>query len=48
MERTKTGGGEIVDLMGTSSYYVVVAVILQMVEVIICDKKRILLCVALC
>ena len=47
VERTKTGGGEIVELMGTSSYYAAAA-ILQMVEAIVRDKKRILPCAALC
>lgn len=48
VERTKTGGGEIVELMGTSSYYAAAAAILQMVEAIVRDKKRILPCAALC
>ena len=48
VERTKTGGGEIVELMGTSSYYAAAAAILQMVESIVRDKKRILPCAALC
>jgi malate dehydrogenase len=48
VERTKTGGGEIVELMGTSSYYAAAAAILQMVEAMVRDKKRILPCAALC
>ena len=48
VERTKTGGGEIVELMGTSSYYAAAAAILQMVEAIVRDKKRILPCAAFC
>jgi malate dehydrogenase len=48
VERTKGGGGEIVEMMGTSSYYAAAAAILQMVEAIIRDKKRILPCAALC
>ena len=42
IERAKKGGGEIVELMGTSAYYAVGAAITQMVEAIAKDKKRIL------
>ena len=40
-DRTKKGGGEIVDLLGTSSYYGAASSITDMVEAIILDKKRI-------
>ncbi|MBU9721149.1 MULTISPECIES: malate dehydrogenase [Bacillaceae] len=43
VERTRKGGGEIVNLLGTgSAYYAPSASIVQMVEAIIKDKKRIL------
>ncbi|PKP09088.1 MAG: malate dehydrogenase [Bacteroidetes bacterium HGW-Bacteroidetes-4] len=41
IERTKTGGGEIVKLMGTSAWYAPGAAAAQMVEAIIKDSKRI-------
>jgi malate dehydrogenase len=48
VERAKKGGGEIVNLMGTSAYYAPAAGVIQMVEAIIKDKKRILPCAAYC
>ena len=43
VERTRKGGGEIVNLLGTgSAYFAPAASIVQMVEAIIKDKKRIL------
>jgi malate dehydrogenase len=48
IERTKTGGGELVKLMGTSAYYAPAAGVVQMAEAIIRDKKRILPCAAFC
>ena len=48
IERTKKGGGEIVELLGTSAYYAVGAAVTQMVESIIRDKKRILPCAGYC
>ncbi|UTR15579.1 malate dehydrogenase [Salipaludibacillus sp. LMS25] len=43
VERTRKGGGEIVNLLGTgSAYYAPAASIVQMVEAILKDKKRIL------
>ncbi|SDZ54387.1 malate dehydrogenase [Evansella caseinilytica] len=43
VERTRKGGGEIVNLLGTgSAYYAPAAAIVQMVEAILKDKKRIL------
>ena len=47
MDRAKTGGGEIVKLMGTSAYYAPAAASIQMAEAIIKDKRRILPCVPL-
>ncbi|MFA9558715.1 malate dehydrogenase [Evansella sp. AB-rgal1] len=43
VERTRKGGGEIVNLLGTgSAYFAPAASIVQMVEAIVKDKKRIL------
>jgi malate dehydrogenase len=41
IERTKKGGGEIVNLLGTSGYYAPGAAAAQMVEAIVRDQKRI-------
>ncbi len=41
VQRTKTGGGEIVNLLGTSAWYAPGAAAAQMVEAIIRDQKRI-------
>ncbi len=46
--RAKVGGGEIVQLMGTSAYYAPASGVIQMAEAIIKDKKRILPCAAYC
>jgi len=48
VERAKVGGGEIVQLMGTSAYYAPASGSVQMAEAIIKDKKRILPCAAYC
>ena len=48
VERAKVGGGEIVKLMGTSAYYAPASGVVQMVEAIVKDKKRILPCAAYC
>jgi len=48
IERAKTGGGEIVKLMGTSAYYAPAAGTIQMVEAVVRDKRRILPCAAFC
>ncbi len=48
IERTKTGGGEIVKLMGTSAYYAPAAGVVDMAEAIIKDKRRIFPCAAYC
>lgn len=41
VERTKTGGGELVKLMGTSAWYAPGAAAAQMVEAIVKDENRI-------
>lgn len=41
VQRTKTGGGELVNLMGTSAWYAPGAAAAQMVEAIVRDQKRI-------
>ncbi len=48
VERAKVGGGEIVKLMGTSAYYAPASGVIQMVEAIVKDKKRILPCAGYC
>jgi malate dehydrogenase len=48
VERTKGGGGEIVDLMGTSAWYAPGAAAAEMTEAIIKDNKRILPAAAYC
>jgi malate dehydrogenase len=48
IERTKTGGGELVKLMGTSAWYAPGSAAAQMVESIVRDQRRILpVCVQL-
>ena len=44
VERTKKGGGEIVNLLGTSAWYAPGAAAAQMVEAIVKDQKRIFPC----
>lgn len=46
VERTKKGGGELVNLMGTSAWYAPGAAAAQMVEAIVRDQKRIFPCCA--
>jgi malate dehydrogenase len=46
VQRTKVGGGELVNLMGTSAWYAPGAAAAQMVEAIIKDQKRIFPCCA--
>ncbi len=41
VERTKKGGGEIVNLLGTSGYYAPGAAAAQMVEAIVKDQNRV-------
>ena len=47
VDRTKKGGGELVNLMGTSAWYAPGAAAAQMVEAVIKDSKRIFPCCAL-
>ena len=46
VDRTKKGGGELVNLMGTSAWYAQGAAAAQMVEAIVKDQKRIFPCCA--
>ncbi len=46
VQRTKVGGGELVNLMGTSAWYAPGAAAAQMAEAIIKDQKRIFPCCA--
>jgi malate dehydrogenase len=46
IQRTKVGGGEIVNLLGTSAWYAPGAAAAQMVEAILKDEKRIFPCCA--
>src|SRR6478752_8013569 len=47
VERTAKGGGELVQLMGTSAWYAPGAASAQMVDAVMLDEKRILPCTAL-
>lgn len=47
VQRTKVGGGELVNLMGTSAWYAPGAAAAQMVEAIVRNQKRIFPCCAL-
>ncbi len=44
IERTRFGGGEIVNLMGTSAYYAPAAAVVDMIEAFVQNSKRILPC----
>jgi len=46
VERTRVGGGEIVNLLGTSAWYAPGAAAAQMVDAILLDEKRVLPCTA--
>jgi malate dehydrogenase len=46
VERTAKGGGEIVNLLGTSAWYAPGAAVAQMVDSIMLDEKRVLPCTA--
>jgi malate dehydrogenase len=46
VERTRKGGGEIVELLGTSAWYAPGAAAAQMVDSICLDEKRVLPCTA--
>src|SRR5947199_6379792 len=47
VKRTAKGGGEIVQLLGTSAWYAPGAAIAEMVDAILLDQKRVLPCTAL-
>jgi malate dehydrogenase len=47
VDRTRKGGGEIVDLLGTSAWYAPGAAAAQIVDAIMLDEKRVLPCTAL-
>jgi malate dehydrogenase len=47
VERTRNGGGEIVDLLGTSAWYAPGAAAARMIDAIMLDEKRVLPCTAL-
>jgi malate dehydrogenase len=47
VQRTRSGGGEVVNLLGTSAWYAPGAAIAQMVDAILLDQKRVLPCTAL-
>jgi len=44
VDRTKKGGGELVNLMGTSAWYAPGSAAAQMVEAIVMDQKRVFPC----
>jgi len=46
IERTRKGGGEIVNLMGTSAYYAPASSAVAMAEAYLHDQKRLLACAA--
>ena len=48
VERTRKGGIEIVNLMGTSAYYAPAAGAVKMAEAILRDKKNVMSCCAYC
>lgn len=47
VERTRKGGGEVVNLLGTSAWYAPGAAIAEMVDAVLLDRKRVLPCTAL-
>jgi malate dehydrogenase len=46
IERTRKGGGEIVELLGTSAWYAPGAAVAEMVDAVLLDQKRLLPCTA--
>jgi malate dehydrogenase len=46
IDRTRKGGGEIVNLMGTSAYYAPASSAVSMAEAFLLDQKRLLACAA--
>jgi malate dehydrogenase len=47
IERTRKGGGEVVELLGTSAWYAPGAAVADMVDAVLLDQKRVLPCTAL-
>jgi malate dehydrogenase len=47
VERTRKGGGEVVELLGTSAWYAPGAAVAHMVDAVMLDQKRVLPCTAL-
>src|SRR5262249_58932749 len=47
VERTREGGGEVVELLGTSAWYAPGAAVAEMVDAVLLDQKRVLPCTAL-
>ena len=47
VERTRKGGGEVVELLGTSAWYAPGAAVAEMVDSLMLDQKRVLPCTAL-
>jgi malate dehydrogenase len=47
VERTRVGGGEVVNLLGTSAWYAPGAATAQMIDAVMRDEKRVLACTAL-
>lgn len=49
VQRTRDGGAEVVELLGSgSAFYAPAAAVVEMVEAILLDRKRLLPCTALC
>ncbi len=46
VERTRKGGGEVGELLGTSAWYAPAAAVMEMVEAVLLDQKRVLPCTA--
>ena len=47
IDRTRKGGGELVQLMGRSAYYAPASASVSMIESILKDKKRVIACAVL-
>jgi malate dehydrogenase len=46
IERTRKGGGEVVEFLGTSAWYAPGAAVAEMVDAVLLDQKRVLPCTA--
>ncbi|MBA3434531.1 MAG: malate dehydrogenase [Actinobacteria bacterium] len=46
VERTRKGGGEVVELLGTSAWYAPAAAVTEMINAVLLDQKRVLPCTA--